>query len=92
MIVDKFAAAVGIKATDGERQRLFDIFCLFKDTRFAFAPNGPLFGPLSGNIVVIDSKDILAFGRFTAMMNGIRFNTAGIELIPLIGFNGDLFA
>ncbi len=26
------------------------------------------------------------------MMNGISFNAPGVEFIPLVGFNGDLFS
>ena len=50
MVIEELTAIVGIKAQEGKREHFFDIFDLFQNAFFSFAPDGPLFRPSCGNI------------------------------------------
>ena len=71
---------------------MFSILGLMKNSFLAFAPDSALLGPPKGNVVVVDSDGVLIGHGFAAVMDGIRFNKSVSGFIPLIGFDGDLFA
>jgi hypothetical protein len=55
VIIEELAAIVAIKAEQGEGQRFFDLFDLFKDIGFPFSPDGSLFRPAGGNVNAVNA-------------------------------------
>jgi len=92
VIIEEFASIVAIKAKQGERQGLFDLFDLIEGIGFPFAPDGALFGPTGGNVDTVESIGEHTGEGVTAMGDGIGFEKAGFGFVPLIGFDGDLFS
>jgi hypothetical protein len=90
VVIEELASIVAIKAKQGERQGLFDLFDLFKGVGFSFAPDGPLFGPAGGNVNTVDGIGEHAREGVTAMGDRVGFKKAGFRFVPLIGFDGDL--
>jgi hypothetical protein len=54
VIVEELAAIVAIEAEQGEGQRVFDLFDLLQDIRFAFSPYSSLFRPAGGNVNAVN--------------------------------------
>ena len=50
VIIEKLTPIVGIKAQERKREHYFDIFDLFQDAFFSFAPNSSLLSPSRGNV------------------------------------------
>jgi hypothetical protein len=92
VVIEKLAAIVAIKAKQGEGQSLFDLFDLFEGVRFSFAPDGPLFGPAGGNIDAVNGIGEHTGEGVSAMCDGVGFEEAGLGLVPLVGFDRDLFS
>jgi len=90
VVIEKLVAIVAIKAKQGEGQSLFDLFDLFEGVSFTFAPDGPLFGPAGGNIDAINGIGEHTGEGLSAMGDGVGFEKAGLELVPLISFDRDL--
>ncbi len=92
VMIEELGAVIAIEAEQGEGERLFDVFDLFQDAGLSFPPDGSLFGPASGDVHAVDGiGDHSGYG-FAAMGDGIGFEETGAGFIPLVGFNGDLFA
>ena len=91
MMVQEFRTIVGVKTEDSKGQRGLNVDYLSDNPVMTFAPNSTLFGPGGGNIHHVDGKDISAESGRTAMGDGIGFQEARPEFIPLIGFDGDVF-
>ena len=92
VIVEELASVIAIEAEYWEREGFFDAFDLFQDPCFSFARYGTLFGPSGGDIDEVEGIDIDAGCGFSAMGDGIGFEESWSRFIPLIGFNGYLFA
>jgi len=92
MIVEEFAAIVGIKAQEWKREHFFYIFDLFQDSFFSFAPGSPLFSPSRGDIDEINGVGKHALKGITAMSDGVVFKKTRSLFIPLVGVNGYLFS
>jgi hypothetical protein len=90
VIIEELAAIVAIEAKQGEGQSLFDVFDLFDGIRFSFAPDGPLFGPASGNIDAVNGIGEHPGEGVSAMGDGVGFEKAGLGFVPLVGFDRDL--
>ena len=91
MVVEELGAVIAIEAEQGEGERLFDIFELFQDAGFTFAPHGSLFSPPGSDIPAVDGIGEHTGYGFAAMGDGIGFEESGARFVPLVGFNGDLF-
>ena len=65
---------------------------LFEDAGFAFAPDGPLFGPPGGQIDAVNAVGKHPGQRFSTMGHGISFEKTGAGLIPLVGLEGDVLS
>jgi len=90
VVVEEFASVIGVEAEQGEREGLFDIADLLEDAGFAFAPDGPLFGPAGGDIDGIEGIGEHGGEGLAAVGDGVGFEEAGAGFIPLIGFDGDV--
>jgi len=90
VVIEELASIVAIKAKQGKRQSLFDLFDLFEGVGFPFAPDGPLFGPAGGNVNTVDGIGEHAGEGLTAMGDCVGFEKARFGFIPLIGFDRDL--
>jgi hypothetical protein len=77
VIVEELAAIVTIEAENGEREGFFDVFDLFQDPRFTFAPYGTLFGPSGGDIDEVDGIGVHSGGRITTMSDRVGFKKTG---------------
>ena len=92
MIVEELASVIAIEAEDWEREDFFDLFDLFQDSGFSFAPDCTLFGPPSSDIDEIYGIDVHSGGGITTMGDRIGFEESWAGFIPLIGFDGYLFS
>lgn len=90
MVIEELASIVAIKAKQGERESLFDLFDLFEGVGFSFAPDGALFGPAGGNVNTVDGIGEHAGEGLTAMGDRVGFEKARFGFIPLVGFDRDL--
>ncbi len=90
VVVKEFGSVIAVEAEEGKRERGFDVADLFQDTGFAFAPNGSLFGPASGDIDSVDGVGEHSGEGIAAVGDGVCFEEAGAGFIPLISFDGDL--
>ncbi len=91
-MVQKLSAIVCIKAQDGEREGAFDILDLVDDILIVFAPDCTLLCPAGCDIDTVDRIGLQAFCRASALGNGIGLQEARPGLVPLIGFDGDMFS
>ena len=62
VIVEELSSVIAIEAEYGEGEGFFDIFDLFEDASFTFAPHGTLFGPSGGDIDEVESIGIHSGG------------------------------
>jgi len=92
VVIKELGSVIRIEAEQGERQRQFDMLDLFEDAGFAFAPDGPLFGPPGGQIDAVNAVGKHPGQRFSTMGHGISFEKTGAGLIPLVGLDGDMFS
>ena len=92
MPIQELRAVIAVEPKQRERQGVFDILDLSENLCFAFAPDRSLFGPAGGNIHGIYGIGKLAQERLPAMGYGIGLQESRLGLIPLVGFNGDLFS
>jgi hypothetical protein len=92
MPIQELRAVIAVKPKQRERQGVFDILDLPKDLCFAFTPNRSLFCPAGSNIYGVYGVDKITQETFPAMGDGIGFQESWLCLIPLVGFNGDLFS
>jgi len=77
VIVEELASIIAIEAEDGKREGFFDMFDLFQDPCFTFAPYGSLFGPSGGDIDEIDGIDVHTSHGIAAVGDGIGFKKTG---------------
>ena len=91
-MVEELPSVIAIEASYGKGEGFFDVFDLLQDIGFSFSPDGALFGPSGGDIDEVEGIDIDAGCGFSAMGDGIGFEESWSRFIPLIGFNGYLFA
>src|SRR5208283_4073141 len=73
MIIEELTTIVGIKAQEREREHFFDVFDLFQDTFFSFAPDSPLFSPSGGDIDEINGISEHTHEGITAMSYRVGF-------------------
>src|SRR5512139_409576 len=92
MPIQELRAVITVKPKQRERQGVFDIPDPLKDLCFALAPDRSLFCPAGVNIYGIDRIGKLAQQRLPTMGDGIGLQEPWLFLIPLIGFNRDLFS
>jgi len=92
VVVEEFGAVIAVEAEEGEGQGFFDIFDLFQDSGFSFAPDGSLFRPAGSDIDTVDGVGEHAGEGFAAVGDGVGFEKAGEGLVPLIRLNWDLVA
>jgi len=77
VMVEELAAVVAIKAEEGERECFFDVFDLFENPSFTFAPYRALFGPSGGDIDEVDGIGVHSLQGLAAMGDGIGFEKTG---------------
>ena len=70
---------------------VFDIFDGFQDTLFTLSPDSPPFGSAGGKIDAVDGIGKHTGDRGTAVSDGVNFQESGLMLVPLVGFDRDLF-
>jgi hypothetical protein len=92
MPIEELRAVIAVKPKQRERQRVFDILDLSKDFFFPFAPDRSLFCPTGGDIDGVDGIGKLTEQGLPAVGDGIGLQESWFGLIPLVGFNGDLFS
>src|SRR5512135_3467379 len=92
MPIQELRAVIAVKSEQRKRQGVFDILDLPEDVCFAFAPDGSLFGPAGGHIDGVEGIGKLAEETLPTMGDGIGLQESRLGLIPLVGFNGDLFS
>ena len=92
MIIEELTAIIGIKAQERKRKHFFDVFDLFQDAFFSFAPGSPLFSPSRGDIDEIDGVGKHALKGITTMSYCVGFQKTRPLFIPLVGVNGYLFS
>ena len=92
MPIQKLRAVIAVEAKQREREGIFDILDLPQDICFPFTPDRPLLCPAGGNIDGVYGIGKLAEETLPAMGNGIGLQESRFCLIPLVGFNGDLFS
>jgi len=92
MIIEELTAVVGIKAQERKRKHFFDVFDLFQDAFFSFAPDGSLFRPSGGDVGKINGIGIHAHQGIATMSYRVGFKKTWSAFIPLVGVNGDLFS
>jgi len=68
------------------------VFDLFEDVGFAFSPDGSLFRPGGGNVHAVDGIGEHTREGLAAMGDGVGFEETGARLIPLVGFDRDMFS
>ena len=79
MVIEELTAIVGIKAQKGKREHFFDIFDLFQNTSFSFAPDRSLFCPARGNVDKVNGVGKHPHERITAMGDGVRFDAVALH-------------
>lgn len=91
VVIDEFAAVIRVEAQKREREGVFDVFELLQDTVLAFTAHSALFSPSGGNIHRVDRVNEFTRKGAAAMGDGVSLDESGSRLIPLLGFDRDMF-
>lgn len=92
VIIQEFGSVIAIEAQQGKGKSLFDLLDLFQYPCFSLSPDCSLFSPAGGDIDAVNRIGEHPGEGFTTMGDRIGFEEAWAGLIPLVGFNGDLFS
>jgi hypothetical protein len=68
------------------------VFDLLEDVGFSFSPDGSLFRPSGGNIDAVKGIGEHSGEGLAAMGDGVGFEEARVRLVPLVGFDRDMFS
>src|ERR1700690_3771009 len=91
VMVQELRAVVRIKPFGLKGKSLFNIFYLFENIRLSFAPYVSLLSPYGGDINAVYGECKHAGHRVAAVSNSISLHKPRARLVPLIGFDGDMF-
>jgi hypothetical protein len=91
VVIYEVAAIITVKTAQREGKPGFNVFYLFQDTGFPFAPDSSLFSPAGSDVNQIDGVNEHTGDGIAAMGNGISLKESRAVFVPLISFNRDTF-
>jgi len=90
MVVEEFAAVIGVQSAQGEGQGLADLLEGLQNAGFASSLHGPGFHPAGEDVGEVEGVKKLALGGRPGMGHQIHFHRARALDIPVVGLDGDL--